>query len=153
MESGELVMSEISEESVDGEPEFDEKIRREQLYDASLKESWRRCLSNSTLFDKTLLIVSGAGLFMLMAIGQWGDGTDSVFCDLTAILFLIGHIAILVSFQTSQRTLKCYETMIHSYYICKNNEALNEKNHWDSATYVVVPFYFCTLRYRRAVPF
>ena len=102
--------------------------RREQLFDQAVRESWRRTLSNSVLFDKTLLVTSGVGLLLLILMGSNGESPDGLFPCLSAGLFMAGHFMTLTSLLTCQRSLKRSEHIVHEYYICDNDDALSFSN-------------------------
>ena len=114
----------------DEERQRDEE--RRNLYNQSRNELLRRQLSNSQILDKSILSLSTAGLGFSVAfiknIVSLTPATSLRLLHLSWLMFILAIICTLVSFLTSQESIKKELKRIYKYYLRKKEEVLNQRN-------------------------
>ena len=114
----------------DEERQRDEEHRN--LYNQSRNELLRRQLSNSQILDKSILSLSTAGLGVSVAfiknVVSLTPATSLRLLHLSWLMFILAIICTLISFLTSQRSIKKELNRIYEYYIRKKEKVLNQKN-------------------------
>ena len=114
----------------DEEHQRDEE--RRNLYNQSRNELLKRQLSNSQILDKSILSLSTAGLGFSVAfiknVVSLTPATSLRLLHLSWLMFILAIICTLVSFLTSQESIKKELKRIYKYYLHKKEEAFNEKN-------------------------
>ena len=105
---------------------------RRKLYHQSREELLRRQLSNSQILDKSVLSLSSAGLGFSVAfiknVVSLTQATSLWLLHLSWLMFILAIICTLVSFLTSQKSIKKELNRIYEYYLRKKEEALNQRN-------------------------
>ena len=114
----------------DAERQRDEE--RRNLYNQSRNELLRRQLSNSQILDKSILSLSTAGLGFSVAfiknVVSLTPATPLRLLHLSWLMFILAIICTLVSFLTSQESIKKELKRIYKYYLLKKEKALNQRN-------------------------
>lgn len=114
----------------DEERQRDEE--RRNLYNQSRNELLRRQLSNSQILDKSILSLSTAGLGFSVAfiknVVSLTPSTSLRLLHLSWLMFILAIICTLVSFLTSQESIKKELKRIYKYYLRKKEEVLNQRN-------------------------
>ena len=114
----------------DAERQRDEE--RRNLYNQSRNELLRRQLSNSQILDKSILSLSTAGLGFSVAfiknVVSLTPATSLRLLHLSWLMFILAIICTLISFLTSQESIKKELKRIYKYYLRKKEEVLNQRN-------------------------
>ena len=114
----------------DEERQRDEERRK--LYNQSRNELLRRQLSNSQILDKSILSLSSAGLGFSVAfiknVVSLTPATSLWLLHLSWLMFILAIICTLISFLTSQESIKKELKRIYEYYLRKKEKAINQRN-------------------------
>ena len=114
----------------DEERQRDEE--RRNLYNQSRNELLRRQLSNSQILDKSILSLSTAGLGFSVAfiknVVSLTPATSLRLLHLSWLMFILAIICTLISFLTSQESIKKELKRIYEYYLRKKEKAIKQRN-------------------------
>jgi hypothetical protein len=137
----------------------DDDKRRQELYDAHLKQTWQDIQSSTDDFDKNLLTVSSAALGLSVGFikdivhfptAVWHPVLYASWMCLAACV-----VVTVLSFRLSVAALKKHLGYLHEYYIKKNDEYLTKKSGAEKAlewsTWTAGVFFFagiiCTVAF------
>src|SRR6266542_3286465 len=110
----------------------DEATMHRQFYDSLMQELYRRELSNSDNFDKSVLMYSSVGL--AFSLGFLKDfipitaATGAWMLYASWVLFTLATIFTFASFITSQRGIKLQRLIGHAYHILRDDSAADRIN-------------------------
>ncbi len=112
-----------------------ENDERKEIFSVYKNELFKRELSNTENYDKSILTLSSAGLavsftYLKFFIPVISEAKYLFLVKFSWGLFLISIILSLIAYQISNRAIARQVVIAENYYIHRNDSALDESNRW-----------------------